>query len=89
MSTENCDENVYRLGVFQGFYDMPKADAEEHCRVMTARTGYKHDWHYFGGRVRVLALLPEFVQCDACAKFDPEATCPQCPGRTHRGEVKP
>jgi hypothetical protein len=37
---------------------MTKEEAEKYCKDETVRTGYKHDWHYVGGRVNVLALKP-------------------------------
>lgn len=58
MSTEQCDADVYKDGTSLGFYNLTKQQAEEHCIAETKRTGIKHDWHYVGGRVHVLALLP-------------------------------
>lgn len=62
MSTEKCDADVYEHGVSLGFFDMSKQEAEEHCASETKRTGRKHDWHYVGGRVHVMALEREFEE---------------------------
>ncbi|MBL1541409.1 hypothetical protein ELD63_33270, partial [Klebsiella pneumoniae] len=35
---------------------IPKETAEIICQNITAATGCKVDWHYFGGRVHIKAL---------------------------------
>lgn len=57
MTDEECDDNVFKNGSSMGLFAMTKAQAEEYCKK-TERTGYKHDWHFFAGRVHVKALLP-------------------------------
>ena len=59
MSTEQCDRDVYENGTSMGMFAMSKEQAEEYCAAETKRTGYKHDWHFIGGRVHVKALLPK------------------------------
>lgn len=56
LSTEKCDQTVFDKGEFIGVFDISKEQAEDLCKHETERTGRKHDWHYFAGRVRVLAL---------------------------------
>ncbi len=56
MNSEKCGQDVYKNGKVIGFFNMPKAKAEEFCKSMTEQTGQKHDWHYVGGRVCVKAL---------------------------------
>ena len=58
MSTERCEDAVYEHGESMGYFDMPKQEAERYCQTETERTGRKHDWHYFAGRVHVLAMPP-------------------------------
>lgn len=56
MSTEKCDEDVFKNGVSLGFFDMTKQEAEAYCVEQTKITGSKHDWHYIGGRVHIKAM---------------------------------
>lgn len=58
VSTDSvCDPDVYKHGELIGVYDMPKAEAEELRKKLTEETGRLHDWHYFGGRVVMKALV--------------------------------
>lgn len=56
---DECAADVYEHGTSMGLFAMTKEEAEQYCKAETNRTGYKHDWHYFGGRVHVLALIPQ------------------------------
>ena len=55
MSEEQCDPDIFKNGVSLGFFDLSKERAETYCVAETQRTGIKHDWHYYSGRVHVLA----------------------------------
>lgn len=52
----DCDPEVYEKGVSVCLVAIPKETAEIICQNITAATGYKVDWHYFGGRVHIKAL---------------------------------
>lgn len=56
MNTEKCDNDVFENGISLGLFDMSKENAELYCRKETERTGRKHDWHYYGGRVHIKAM---------------------------------
>lgn len=53
---EDCNKEVYERGTYVGLFDIPKHVANELCAGISSATGARVDWHYFGGRVRVLAL---------------------------------
>lgn len=56
-------EDVFKNGESLGLFDMTKEQAEAHCKAETERTGRKHDWHYFAGRVHIKYLpAPKFHQ---------------------------
>ncbi|MGR7140082.1 hypothetical protein ACU62P_14640 [Klebsiella aerogenes] len=52
----DCDTEVYEKGVSVCLVAIPKETAEVICQNITAATGCKVDWHYFGGRVHIKAL---------------------------------
>ncbi|HHS9559816.1 TPA: hypothetical protein ACTXCD_005557, partial [Klebsiella quasipneumoniae subsp. similipneumoniae] len=52
----DCDLEVYEKGVSVCLVAIPKETAEIICQNITAATGCKVDWHYFGGRVHIKAL---------------------------------
>lgn len=52
----DCDPEVYEKGVSVCLVSIPKETAEVICQNITAATGCKVDWHYFGGRVHIKAL---------------------------------
>ncbi|HAH0632525.1 TPA: DUF551 domain-containing protein [Escherichia coli] len=52
----DCDPEVYEKGVSVCLVAIPKETAEVICQNITAATGCKVDWHYFGGRVQIKAL---------------------------------
>lgn len=52
----DCDPEVYEKGVSVCLVAIPKETAEIICQNITAATGCKVDWHYFGGRVHIKAL---------------------------------
>lgn len=56
MNSEKCDPEVFEKGTSLGLFEMTKDEAEKYCRDATKRTGKKHDWHYFGGRVHIKVL---------------------------------
>lgn len=58
MSTEKCDPLVYKYGVQTHVTVCSKEEAERFCADATRLTGQRHDWHYVGGRVAVLAIPP-------------------------------
>ena len=62
MSTETCEDDIFKYGESLGMFDMPKEQAEQYCKDETERTGYQHDWHYVAGRVHVLALTPAALE---------------------------
>lgn len=53
MNLPDCDKDIFENGVSLGFFDMPKEEAEAACIRLTEETGFKHDWHYVGGRVHM------------------------------------
>ncbi|HCW17712.1 MAG TPA: hypothetical protein DHL02_07080, partial [Achromobacter sp.] len=55
-NSEDCNKEVYERGAFVGLFDIPKHVANELCAGISSATGARVDWHYVGGRVRVLAL---------------------------------
>lgn len=52
----DCDPEVFEKGVSVCLISIPKETAEVICKNITAATGCKVDWHYFGGRVHIKAL---------------------------------
>lgn len=52
----DCDPEVYEKGVSVCLVAIPKETAEVICQNISAATGCKVDWHYFGGRVHIKAL---------------------------------
>lgn len=54
----DCDPEVFEKGASACLVAIPKEDAEVICKGITAATGCKVDWHYFGGRVHIKALRP-------------------------------
>ncbi|WP_419792597.1 hypothetical protein ACN09C_14845 [Serratia fonticola] len=56
--TGKCDPDVFENGKSACLVVISKETAEEICRGITAATGCKVDWHYFGGRVHIKALAP-------------------------------
>ncbi|HBT4797316.1 TPA: DUF551 domain-containing protein [Klebsiella pneumoniae] len=52
----DCDPEVYEKGVSVCLVAIPKETAEVICQNITAATGCKVDWHYFGGRVHIKVL---------------------------------
>ncbi|MGZ9824396.1 hypothetical protein ACXYTQ_23075 [Klebsiella pneumoniae] len=52
----DCDPEVYEKGVSVCLVAIPKETAEIICQNITAATGCKVGWHYFGGRVHIKAL---------------------------------
>lgn len=54
----DCDPEVFGKGVSVCLISIPKETAEVICQNITAATGCKVDWHYFGGRVHIKALPP-------------------------------
>lgn len=52
----DCDPEVYEKGVSVCLVAIQKETAEVICQNITAATGCKVDWHYFGGRVHIKAL---------------------------------
>ncbi|HDG7902760.1 TPA: hypothetical protein PCK40_005213 [Klebsiella quasipneumoniae] len=78
----DCDPEVYEKGVSVCLVAIPKETAEVICQNITAATGCKVDWHYFGGRVHIKALrvasqpapvVPDEVtaeNCPALVKYD-------------------
>lgn len=52
----DCDPEVYEKGVSVCLVSIPKETAEVICQNITAATGCKVDWHYFGGHVHIKAL---------------------------------
>ncbi|HIF5757877.1 TPA: DUF551 domain-containing protein [Raoultella ornithinolytica] len=54
----DCDPDVFEKGVSVCLISIPKETAEVICKNITAATGCKVDWHYFGGRVHIKALPP-------------------------------
>lgn len=56
--TGKCDPDVFENGKSACIVVISKETAEEICRGITAATGCKVDWHYFGGRVHIKALAP-------------------------------
>ncbi|MFV3284379.1 hypothetical protein ACNFCI_10030 [Pseudomonas sp. NY15356] len=54
-----CADEVFKNGVSACLVgDVPKHAAETICQSLSAVTGWKIDWHYFGGRTHIKALAP-------------------------------
>lgn len=54
-----CADDVFKDGVSACLVgDVPKHAAETICQSLSAVTGWKIDWHYFGGRTHIKALAP-------------------------------
>ena len=54
-----CADDVFKKGVSACLVgDVPKHAAETICQSLSAVTGWKIDWHYFGGRTHIKALAP-------------------------------
>lgn len=53
-----CEQEVYERGKSACMVDIPKHMAEEICRSLSLATGFRIDWHYFGGRVHIKVLAP-------------------------------
>jgi hypothetical protein len=51
-----CRPDVYSKGVCIDVVNVPKEHLEWVCQETTRRIGAVVDWHYVGGRGRVLAL---------------------------------
>ncbi len=83
-SPEDCSKEVYERGTYVGLFDIPKHVANELCAGISAATGARVDWHYFGGRVRVLALPAAL----ASAPVAGEALVRYCPGCGSVGPVE-
>ena len=63
MSNEaHCDKDVFDNGESVGFVDTSSHEADELCKKWIDETGRKHDWHFAGGRVHVMALMPEYIE---------------------------
>ncbi|QOC57954.1 hypothetical protein phiK7B1_099 [Pseudomonas phage phiK7B1] len=57
MSTEKCNEDIYKHGESVGLMDVSKTEAEAHCQRATAESKtHDYDWHYVAGRVHVKRL---------------------------------
>ena len=56
-SLRPCRDKIYKKGVCVGVFGRFSDDeAERLCQETQRRTGEGVDWHYIGGRVRVLTL---------------------------------
>ncbi|MFV3379652.1 hypothetical protein [Pseudomonas sp. NY15354] len=54
-----CADDVFKNGVSACLVgDVPKHAAETICQSLSAVTGWKIDWHYFGGRTHIKVLAP-------------------------------
>lgn len=56
-----CDERVFKYGDVVAITDMPKEQADQHCKDMTANSDRQYDWHYSGGRVVIKALKKGYI----------------------------
>jgi len=56
MSTEKCDEEVYKNGTLIAVLDACKYRAETFSIAVAKDSGQRVDWHYVGGRACVAAL---------------------------------
>ncbi len=54
---DECNSDVFKYGVSCGCHEMTAQEADEACKLATARTGELHDWHYIGGRVHIKRLV--------------------------------
>lgn len=55
---DRCDQEVFDKGTGVLISAISKQDADEWCSALSTATGWRIDWHYFAGRVRVLCLPP-------------------------------
>jgi len=57
MNPNRCDQRIYDKGACIAVLgDVEKDDVERWCRETSRRLGALVDWHYMGGRPRVLTL---------------------------------
>lgn len=58
MDIEKCNNIIYSKGEFFEMNTMSKTEANRYCLLKTKNKddNYLYDWHYVGGRVRVLRL---------------------------------
>lgn len=88
MSTESCNQDVYKYGESVGIFNMTKDEAEAFCKEQTDLSGDLYDWHFTMGRVHVMvlkagvkekALLIDAAKdlYDACAEFVRKVDCGQ------------
>jgi hypothetical protein len=66
-----CDQEVFTRGVSLGLYVMSKEAAETLCSTLTAKTGFRYDWHYVAGRVHIKTLDP----CPKKSPTNKESSC--------------
>lgn len=77
----DCDTEVYEKGVSVCLVAIPKETAEVIFQNITAATGCKVDWHYFGGRVHIKALRLDSQPAPVVPDEMPEHTGPREFGR--------
>lgn len=55
---DRCNPIVFKEGEFVCFLDVSKEEANEYCRNLweDPKNNYAYDWHYVGGKVRVIRL---------------------------------
>ena len=62
ISSVICADRIFKYGHVHGVFDIPKEDADKLCVKLSEEGSYDYDWHYFGGRVRVLRLHKDIVK---------------------------
>src|SRR5512135_2333614 len=67
-----CDNDVFQNGIPVFLtHTIPAAQIEEFIKAVAAEAKQKVDWHYFGGRARVLTLGDPKVTIAALLKLRP------------------
>ncbi len=56
MNPDRCDSEIYEHGEQLMALDAPKREANRWVAEVANRSGQRVDWHYVGGRVRVIYI---------------------------------
>jgi hypothetical protein len=71
LDPENCDPDIYRVGVSMGPFIMERRTADALVLCLRAETGWAWDWNFAAGRVVLRYLKPR-------APAPPPSTGPKC-----------
>lgn len=92
-TTPSCDKEVFANGDLVAVLDACMYRAERFVQAVAKESGQRVDWHYFGGRARVLYLgdgAKVSAAIDRCLPLLADALprcageCGSCYGDSHR-----